>query len=266
MGRIADSALALLADGPLDADRLGEALAATGATRSRDPAGAVRRAIRDDPRVIQIADGRFASIAQALTGVCLTTVVSDDEAAAGELDVDPDLAPLALVDAGPTVPLPAGASAGDTMMIPEAAAALQHVATAKGPFDFAVGYSMGAAILLVAMVRGLQTARVGFIAPPINYPEQLTLSARGAGAPAPLVSAAPWPRAWRRHARSSWPARTTCSTPTTAAGSQPRGADPCCWRIPRRRTARSCAAPSRSKRSAPSQDQHDGLQAVVGGP
>lgn len=87
--------------------------------------------------------------------------------------------------------LPAhGASAGDTMMIPEAAAALQHVATAKGPFDFAVGYSMGAAILLVAMVRGLQTARVGFIAPPINYPEQLALSARGAGAPAPLVSAA----------------------------------------------------------------------------
>ena len=130
MGRIADSALDLLADGPLEADRLGEALAATGATRSRDPAAAVRRAIRDDSRVIQIADGRFASIAQALTGVRLSTVVSADEAAAGELDVDPHLAPLALVHAGPTVPLPPGAGAGDTVVVTiEDAVARRFVAT-----------------------------------------------------------------------------------------------------------------------------------------
>ena len=75
MGRIADSALDLLADGPLDAERLGARLAASGATRSRDPAAAVRRAIRDDPRVLQIADGRFASVSQALSGVALATVV-----------------------------------------------------------------------------------------------------------------------------------------------------------------------------------------------
>ena len=53
MGRIADSVLDLLADGPLDAERLGQALAEAGVTRSRDPGSAVRQAIRDDPRVIQ---------------------------------------------------------------------------------------------------------------------------------------------------------------------------------------------------------------------
>ena len=117
MGRIADSALVLLADGPLDADRLGEALAGTGATRSRDPAAAVRRAIRDDPRVIQIADGRYASVAHALTGVALTTVVSVDEAAAGELELEPDLALLGVLDIGPTIPLPAGVPAGDSVVV-----------------------------------------------------------------------------------------------------------------------------------------------------
>ncbi len=103
MGRIADSALDLLADGPLDADRLGAALAASGATRSRDPAAAVRRAIRDDPRVLQIADGRFASVAQALAGVSLATVVTDDDVAAGQLDIEPDLAVLAVLDVGPAL-------------------------------------------------------------------------------------------------------------------------------------------------------------------
>lgn len=87
--------------------------------------------------------------------------------------------------------LPAhGASAGDTMMIPEGAAALRHVAEAKGPFDLCIGYSMGAAILLVALAAGLRTAQAAFIAPPINYPHQLRLSARSAGAPDPLVAAA----------------------------------------------------------------------------
>lgn len=117
MGRIADSALALLADGPLDAERLGEALAAAGATRSRDPVAAVRRALRDDPRAIRIADGRFASLAQALTGVVMTTVVTSEEAAAGEVDVEPDLALLSLMDVGPTVELPERTAPGDTVAI-----------------------------------------------------------------------------------------------------------------------------------------------------
>lgn len=87
--------------------------------------------------------------------------------------------------------LPAhGASAGETMMIPEAAEALLQVAAEKGPFDMCVGYSMGAAILLTALGKGLRTAKVVFIAPPINYRHQLTLSARSAGAPDVLIAAA----------------------------------------------------------------------------
>ena len=117
MGRIADSALDLLADGPLDADHLGAQLAAIGATRSRDPAAAVRRAIRDDPRVFQIADGRFASVAQALTGVALTTVVSAEDAAVGELDLDPHLAVLEVLGIDPAIPLPDGARAGDSVVV-----------------------------------------------------------------------------------------------------------------------------------------------------
>ena len=87
----------LLAAGPAGADELGRLLESSGATRSRDPAAAVRRATRDDPRVIQLVDGRLASLAQALAGVELTTVVAAEEAAAGRLDLEPDLAPLALL-------------------------------------------------------------------------------------------------------------------------------------------------------------------------
>ena len=90
-------------------ERLGAALAASRgaparATRSRPSAARSR----DDPRVLRIADGRFASVAQALSGVELATVVTGDEVAAGEVDVEPDLAPLALLDIGPSLPLPGG--------------------------------------------------------------------------------------------------------------------------------------------------------------
>jgi hypothetical protein len=71
MGRIADAVLSLLADGPAAPDELGAALARGGVTRARDPAAAVRRATRDDPRIIQIADGRLASVAGALAGLDL---------------------------------------------------------------------------------------------------------------------------------------------------------------------------------------------------
>ena len=62
MGRIADAVLILLTDGPAAPDELGAALARGGVTRARDPASAVRRATRADPRIIQIADGRLASV------------------------------------------------------------------------------------------------------------------------------------------------------------------------------------------------------------
>ena len=117
MGRIADSVLALLADGPLGADRLGAELARTGATRSRDPAAAVRRATRDDPRVIQIADGRLASVAQALTGVTLAVEVTPADLAAGGLELGTDLAPLAVLGVAPSVALPRGVRPGETLAV-----------------------------------------------------------------------------------------------------------------------------------------------------
>ncbi len=133
MGRIADSALLLLADGPLDAARIGELLAMAGATRSRDPAGAIRRAIRDDPRVMQLPDGRFASLAHALSGVELATVVSEAEVAAGELDVEPHLAILGVLDLGPTLPLPAGTSAGEVVVVRIEDAVARRIAVVTGP-------------------------------------------------------------------------------------------------------------------------------------
>jgi hypothetical protein len=117
MGRIADAVLTLLADGPAAAEDLGAALARGGVTRSRDPASAVRRATRDDPRIIRIADGRLASVADALAGLDLGTVVTAEAAAAGAVDVEPDLAPLAMLGIGPAVALPRGAAAGEAVAV-----------------------------------------------------------------------------------------------------------------------------------------------------
>ena len=94
MGRIADSALDLLAAGPLTADEIGAALARDGVTRSRAPGAAVRRALAGDARVIRTGDGRLASVTQALAGVELTVAVDAEDVAAGEVPIDPDLAPL----------------------------------------------------------------------------------------------------------------------------------------------------------------------------
>jgi pimeloyl-ACP methyl ester carboxylesterase len=87
--------------------------------------------------------------------------------------------------------LPAhGGSARETMLIPEAAEALVQVGDAHGPFDLCVAHSMGAAVALVAISKGLHAGRVAFLAPPANYVRQLSLSARAAGAPEPLIAAA----------------------------------------------------------------------------
>ena len=117
MGRIADAVLSLLADGPAGADALGEALARRGVTRARDPGSAVRRATRDDPRIIEIADGRLASVSGALSGLDLATVVTADAAVAGAVEVEPDLAPLAMIGIGPAIALPPGIEAGDAVAV-----------------------------------------------------------------------------------------------------------------------------------------------------
>ncbi len=117
MGRIAESALGLLAAGPRSAESLGEALRAAGVTRAREPAAAVRRALAGDGRVLRLSDGRLAALAQALRGVALTARVGEADLAAGELPVQPDLAPLDLIGLGPALPLPEGVAPGDLLVV-----------------------------------------------------------------------------------------------------------------------------------------------------
>lgn len=117
MGRIADAALEVLRRGPADVEQVAAVLRSEGVTRARNPVAAVRRALRDDLRVIELLDGRLASIDQALSGVELTTVVGVAAAADGRLEVEPDLAPLAVLGIGPTVPLPSGVRPGDLVAV-----------------------------------------------------------------------------------------------------------------------------------------------------
>jgi hypothetical protein len=117
MGRIADAALTILARGPADLEDLAAELHARGVTRARNPVAAVRRALRDDTRVIDLPDGRIASIAQALAGLELTTVIGPEAAAQGHVDVEPDLAPLLVLGLGATIDLPAGVREGELVAV-----------------------------------------------------------------------------------------------------------------------------------------------------
>jgi hypothetical protein len=117
MGRIADAALAVLARGPAHLDDLASELHATGVTRARNPVSAVRRALRDDTRVIDLPDGRIASISQALSGLQLTAVVGPDAVASGGIDVEPDLAPLLVLGLGPALDLPVGLREGELLAV-----------------------------------------------------------------------------------------------------------------------------------------------------
>lgn len=87
--------------------------------------------------------------------------------------------------------LPAhGLSPGASTTIPEAAAAIRQAAAGHGPFALAIGHSIGAAVLLHAVRDGLDTEALVLLAPPRNYVAELTVQARAAGAPPPLVEAA----------------------------------------------------------------------------
>ena len=87
--------------------------------------------------------------------------------------------------------LPAhGKSSGASMTIPEGARALQAVHEAYGPFELAVGYSMGAAVLLYALSKGLPAKKIALIAPPGNYVRELSKAARAAGLPEALIAPA----------------------------------------------------------------------------
>ena len=116
MSRIAEAALSILASGPAAVADIGRLLASRGITRARDPGAAVRRALRDDPRVVHLPDGRLALIDQALRGVVLTVRIGRDARLRGEVDTDGDLAPLALLGLA-AVRLPAEARAGDLLAV-----------------------------------------------------------------------------------------------------------------------------------------------------
>jgi len=167
MGRIADSVVALLAEGPLGADRLGEALAESGATRARDAAAAARRAVRDDPRVLWLADGRLASVTQALTGLELTVRVDAGAVAAGAVDIEPDLCPLALLGVEPALRLPAGARAGDTLLVRIEDPVVRRIAISRAPAPAA--RPADEAALADAVAARVPGARPGGTAPPITH-------------------------------------------------------------------------------------------------
>lgn len=116
MGRIADAALDRLASGPTDPEALAAALARSGATRAKDPAAALRRAVRDDARFVILADGRLASVAQLLADIVLNVRVSDAAHLRGWLDTDGDLAPFAALGATRAI-LPVEVQAGDMVLV-----------------------------------------------------------------------------------------------------------------------------------------------------
>ena len=104
-----------------------------------------------------------------------------------------DLAPMAraLVAAGRRVvalDLPAhGDSGGRQASIPHAARALLHAAPALGPLDAVVAHSVGTAVAITALSRGLVLRRAALLAAPARYADfvhrfadQVGLDAEGA--------------------------------------------------------------------------------------
>lgn len=98
---IAESAASLLAEHrALRSDELGRLIAERGATRAKDPARAVSRALDVDPRFRRLSDGRWVVPAQLLNGATFTHRLTGGEAAADVLALTPDLTPLVAVVPG----------------------------------------------------------------------------------------------------------------------------------------------------------------------
>lgn len=86
--------------------------------------------------------------------------------------------------------LPAhGASSGTSMTIPEGARAILAVDAALGPFELVVAHSVGSAVAVLALTRGLRAKRVVLVTPPANYPKALEGMARHHGADDDAVAA-----------------------------------------------------------------------------
>lgn len=108
--------MSILAAGPVAASDIGRLLARQGVTKARDPGAAVRRALRDDSRVLHLHDGRLARVDQALSGIALTTRVTREARERGILHLDGDLAPLGPLGLD-AVDLPDRAAAGDLVVV-----------------------------------------------------------------------------------------------------------------------------------------------------
>jgi pimeloyl-ACP methyl ester carboxylesterase len=106
-----------------------------------------------------------------------------------DLDAIAGVLPAGMLKVMPDLPAH-GASSATTLMIPEGAEALLEVDRAYGPFDLCVSHSIGTAMALVAMDRGLRARQAVFLTPPSNYVRQTTITATAAGAPAALIAAA----------------------------------------------------------------------------
>ena len=64
-----------------------------------------------------------------------------------------------------------GESGRGPVALPDFVRALQALATTHGPFDAAIGHSLGAAALGVALRRGIQLGRIVFVSPPASINE-----------------------------------------------------------------------------------------------
>jgi pimeloyl-ACP methyl ester carboxylesterase len=64
-----------------------------------------------------------------------------------------------------------GESAGGTVALPDFVRALEALAATHGPFEAAIGHSLGAAALGVALRRGLRFGRVVFVSSPASMDE-----------------------------------------------------------------------------------------------
>lgn len=82
-----------------------------------------------------------------------------------------------------------GDSGSGPVALPDFVRALQALATTHGPFDAAIGHSLGAAALGVAMRGGMQLGRVVFVSPPASISEHAHKFARLLGITPPIREA-----------------------------------------------------------------------------
>jgi pimeloyl-ACP methyl ester carboxylesterase len=82
-----------------------------------------------------------------------------------------------------------GESGSSAVALPDFVRALEALAATHGPFTAAIGHSLGAAALGVALRRGIQLGRVVFVSPPASISEHAHNFARLLGITPPIRDA-----------------------------------------------------------------------------